>query len=104
MEYVHHPLLGARVLVVDDDEDFVSFLSGQFSAIGCECVDTAGSGLEALERIADQGAYDLVVTDVRMPAPSGVQLVAMARTAEYAVPFLVVTAFPEPDVFRTVGR
>jgi CheY-like chemotaxis protein len=93
-------LCGAHVLVVDDDADFVSYVRSVFAHAGCACVDVAYGGLPALEHIADDGPYDLVVTDVRMPGPSGTQLAAMARTAGYEVPFLVVTAFPDGAVYR----
>ncbi len=68
-----------------------------FSTIGC-CVEEAASGLGALEALAESRPFHLVITDVYMPAPSGLQLVAMARTTGYEGPFLLVTAFPDPGM------
>jgi CheY-like chemotaxis protein len=96
-------LSNARVLLVDDDPDFVAYLVEQFRRNGCTSIETAGSGTEALEKISSS-PFDLVVSDVRMPTPSGVQLAAMARTAGYQVPFLVVTAFPDAEVHRVCSQ
>lgn len=92
-------LAGARLLLVDDDADFVVYLASLFRLAGAGKIESVYSGLEALESLADdRREYDLIVTDVRMPPPSGIQLVCMARTADYEVPFLIVTAFPDEKV------
>ena len=85
---------GTRILIVDDDEDIRWGLASLFEMHGAE-VRTAAGGMEALRLLAERGPFHLVITDVRMPAPSGVQLVAMARTAGCHVPFFVITAYPE---------
>jgi DNA-binding NtrC family response regulator len=92
-----------HLLVVDDDEDMVEWLAELFASQGA-IVQTAQNGTDALDKIAHEGTYNLVVTDVRMPAPSGLQLAAMARCAGYQVPFLIITAFPDSEVGRTVDK
>lgn len=92
-----------HLLVVDDDADMVEWLVDLFASQGA-VVQTAENGTDALDKIAHDGRYSLVVTDVRMPAPGGLQLAAMARYAGYEVPFLIITAFPDGEVHRTVGR
>jgi CheY-like chemotaxis protein len=99
-----HVLAAARLLIVDDDPEFVSYVRSVLGLVGVSDAATANSGLDALEQIAANPPYDLVITDVRMPPPSGLQLVAMARTAGYDVPFLVVTAFPDDQVTTTVDK
>lgn len=97
-------LKGAKLLLVDDDEDFISYMASLFRHAGVDSIETVNSGLEALESLANAGGYDLIVTDVRMPAPSGIQLVSMARTADYEVPFLIVTAFPDDKVISQAAE
>lgn len=58
-----------RILVVDDEEDIASALADILTLDG-HSVDTADSGLAALERIA-QSDYDLILTDLRMPKMDG---------------------------------
>jgi two-component system, NtrC family, response regulator AtoC len=90
-------LQGLRLLVVDDDEGARGWLAEILAHVGCQ-VKEASTGLGALDELAENGPFHLVVTDVYMPPPSGLQLVAMARTTGYDGPFLLVTAFPDQDM------
>lgn len=93
-----------QLLVVDDDPDMVEWLADLFGRKGAE-VKTALDGTEALRKISEEeDRFILVVTDVRMPAPSGIQLVAMTRYAGYNVPFVVITAFPDQQVDEMVHK
>ena len=96
-------LAGKRLLIVDDDEGTRAWLAEVFERCGGESIEAA-SGVEAISALADRGPFDIVVTDVCMPAPSGLQLVAMARTAGYYGPFLLVTAFPDQDIAELVEQ
>ncbi|MEY5032270.1 MAG: Alkaline phosphatase synthesis transcriptional regulatory protein PhoP, partial [Planctomycetota bacterium] len=62
----------ARILVVDDEAHIVQVVALKFRNAGLE-VDTAGDGDEALAML-EGGRYDLVVTDLQMPAMSGIEL------------------------------
>jgi DNA-binding response OmpR family regulator len=90
-------LQGRRLLVVDDDEGARGWLAEILSHVGCQ-VKEAATGVGALGELAENGPFHLVVTDVYMPPPSGLQLVAMARTTGYDGPFLLVTAFPDQEM------
>ena len=60
-----------HILVVDDEETILEFLSEALRMRGHE-VDCAANGLHALERIREQ-PYDAVITDLKMPGMSGRQ-------------------------------
>jgi len=61
-----------RVLVVDDEEFVRQFLQEALRmCFGCS-VDTANDGADAIKRL--DRAYDLVLTDIRMPNLNGIQL------------------------------
>lgn len=98
---------GCALLVVDDDLDFLDYVRGLLESFGAR-VGTARDGVEALEAIAaaiDAGnRFDAVLTDLRMPMPDGIQLAASIRTAGYAVPILIVTAFAGPSVDRAAAK
>jgi len=59
------------VLLVDDEEDFVTVLAERLQARGLD-VDTAANGQLALD-MAAQRAYDAILLDMAMPGLDGVQ-------------------------------
>lgn len=92
----------ARVLVVEDDPMIRSMIAELLTSEGMS-VTEASDGEEALARLAD-GGFDLVITDVVMPAQYGVHVVASARTAGEQVPTLVITAHREEWINDSVER
>lgn len=81
------------VLVIDDDAAqrslLQSFLGGRGFAISC-----ASSAEEALERIA-ASAPALILSDVRMPGCSGLELLQRVRLSHPAIPVLLITAYAD---------
>jgi len=82
-----------HVLIVDDDPGqrslFESFLNGE----GYRTV-TAASGGEALE-LADRMNPPLILSDVRMPGMSGLELQQELRRRGVTVPILLLTAYAD---------
>ena len=93
---------GWKILIADDDEEMRAWIRLALRQIN-PVVTEVGTGQDLLDQLAN-GGFDAVVTDVRMPGPDGLRVVAMVRTAGLATPILVITAFPEPSVQRTVAR
>ncbi len=79
------------VLVVDDDELMRSFLCTVLREEGHR-VTEAGSGTEALAALSG-AAFDLVVTDLRMPDRSGLELMREGKTMRPDARWVIVTAF-----------
>jgi CheY-like chemotaxis protein len=88
---------GPRIFIADDDRATREWLRLLLRPMHAT-IREASAGVELLELLASGEPYDLVITDVRMPGPSGLQVVAMARAAGVTAPFLVITAFPDDDV------
>ena len=63
----------------------------------------AGNGTELLEQLANEGPFDLIVTDVSMPWMSGLQVANSARTAEVETPVIVITATTDPTLDQQVA-
>jgi class 3 adenylate cyclase/CheY-like chemotaxis protein len=93
---------GARILVVDDQEDNVQLLADLLSCHGYQ-VETALGGQEALDAV-DRSPPDLILLDVAMPGLSGLQVLRRLRAdARFALlPIVLVTAL-DPDVERVNG-
>jgi CheY-like chemotaxis protein/anti-sigma regulatory factor (Ser/Thr protein kinase) len=73
------PIAG-QVLVADDEERLAELIADRLSEDGLE-VDVASSGAAALALIRDR-AYDVLITDLRMPDMDGAQLLdAIGRVA-----------------------
>lgn len=73
MSLLPHPNAStARILVVDDDEDLGDVMAMILRGAGYN-VEAVGNGVEALGRLEQQG-YDLVVSDLQMPALDGPSL------------------------------
>ncbi|MBF0530201.1 MAG: sigma-54-dependent Fis family transcriptional regulator [Deltaproteobacteria bacterium] len=83
----------ARVLVVDDEIRYRELYSHVLSSAGFEIL-TAATAEAALQLIAGDKP-DLVVSDVRLPGASGIELLRVAREAQAALPFLLVTAYAD---------
>jgi len=76
------------ILVVDDEAPMRKLLSGNLKASGYE-VRTAADGTEALKLI-EEHPFDLLLLDVNMPGPNGLQVIeAIRRAAE--LPILMIS-------------
>ncbi|HEX8107704.1 MAG TPA: response regulator [Kofleriaceae bacterium] len=95
----------SRALVADDDLEILDMVSRALSQLGLEVI-TASSGSDLLDKVAEQGPFDLVVTDVAMPWMSGLQVMHSARTAGMRCPVIVITALRDSrtgDQVETLG-
>lgn len=84
-----------RLLVVDDQASMREFLEIMLSQNGYE-VRTAGSGEEAVKMYRDEQP-DLVLTDVKMPGMSGLELIREIHALDPAAPVIAITAFACAD-------
>jgi DNA-binding response OmpR family regulator len=86
-----------RVLVVDDDHDYVDILRVQLERRGFT-VMTAGGGAEALERLQQQKP-DVVLLDVMMPDVSGFDVLQRIREtpATASLPVILISAKGDED-------
>ena len=83
--------MSARALVVDDDSTVRYTLRGMLELAGVT-VEEAADGVSALETL-ETSAFDLVITDVRMPRMDGFELLAKIRERGPSAPrVIVVTA------------
>lgn len=91
------------ILVADDDPAMRGMLSMSLRRQGFE-VDECSDGKELVERLeAARGgsrAPDLVVSDLRMPGLSGLDVLHWLKTWLPDVPLILITAFGDPHTHR----
>jgi len=82
-------LTGRRVLVVDDNATNLRILTRQLQGLGLAVTATASS-VEARDLATSPGAFEIVLTDLRMPAPDGLELAAAIHATGAGAPPVVV--------------
>jgi CheY-like chemotaxis protein len=85
----------SRVLIVDDEDSMRMLVSRAVAMDGHEIV-TAADGAEALEILGtEQGAFDLLLTDIQMPVMDGIALALAAARDFPALTILLMTGFAD---------
>ena len=81
-----------RLLVVDDDNTFLSSTADLLRRDGYTC-DTAPDGPTARDSLA-RVSYDLLVADIQMPGNERLELVHRVQEVSSDLPVIIVTAYP----------
>jgi two-component system response regulator FixJ len=85
------------IAVVDDDEAMREALFDLLQVVGLSCrvFDRAEAFLAAYT----PGAFDCLITDVRMPGISGLELLQRLKTLGSTMPVIVVTSLTDPMIW-----
>lgn len=98
-----------RVLLAEDDNELRRLVARALERRGHQVV-CAADGTELLEALGRSvlGAgtidYDVIVSDVRMPGWSGLDMLAGLRAARVTRPVVLVTAFGTPELHQKAQR
>jgi DNA-binding NtrC family response regulator len=93
---------GPCVLVADDDPDMLREVTRALRGSGCVVVGVASADLllDYLGRCVNFGGRflvpDVIVSDIRMPGYSGLELLQALHEAHYDTPVILMTAFGDP--------
>lgn len=85
-----------KILVVEDDEEMRALLEDFFREEGFE-TDSVSSGSEAFRKLVHE-SFTLVLTDIRMPGLTGLDILPGIRKLQPEVPIIVITAFGSEDI------
>jgi len=90
-------LSDGTVLVVDDDESTRSMIIEALREANISCILDARNGIEALE-IFKSRPCDLIISDIKMPGMSGIDLLSQVMKINPAIHMILITGFPTLDL------
>jgi len=95
-----------RVLLAEDDGEMRALVARALRLDGYEVIEVNDGG-RTLVRLASfyapahqREAFDLLISDIRMPVCSGLQILESLRLAHWKMPAILMTAFPDDRVER----
>jgi DNA-binding NtrC family response regulator len=91
-----------KVLIVDDEERFRKTMRKLLTVEGIEA-ETAGSAKEGLEKLKE-GAYDVIILDVRMPEMTGVEALAEIRKIDPEAEVIIMTGYASVDTAKEIMK
>lgn len=91
-----------RVIVADDEQKVCQLICHliDWDGLGMELVGTASNGVEAL-RLIEEKRPDLILSDIRMPGCSGLELMKKARESNPDLEFIIISGYSSFEYAQT---
>lgn len=104
------PWPAARVLVAEDDDELRGLITRTLRKSGFDVIETS-DGAALLDRAGEtlltdhtSSSIDLIVSDIRMPGWSGLDVLAGLNHAGVRIPMVLITAFGGDDTHQQATR
>lgn len=87
-----------RILLAEDNLEMLRLLSGALARDGYDVIE-ARTGAELLDHLIDhlldggRAPVDLIISDLRMPGFTGLEILGGLRDDDPRTPFILITAF-----------
>jgi len=88
-----------KILVIEDDAEMRSLLKDFIEEEEGYEADSVGDGSEAFRKLAKEH-FDLILTDIRMPGLSGMDILPGLKKLQPRSLIIVITAFGSEEVYR----
>lgn len=99
-----------RIVLAEDDAEMRALLVTALLQDEYEVIEVR-DGAELLRYLASEclrtltgPPIDLVISDLRMPGRSGLEVLARLRYSDWATPFILTTAFGDPETHAEARR
>ncbi|HDS02322.1 MAG TPA: response regulator [Firmicutes bacterium] len=92
-----------KVLVVDDELPLLEVMQDILKELGYDCIG-ANDGLEALEIVRETPDIDIVISDIKMPRLSGLNLVKTLSEERPDIIPIIMTGYIDSDILVSVLR
>ena len=84
----------AKILIAEDEDTLRRFVSRALVMDGHEVVE-AVDGADGLDQLREDGSYDLLLSDIRMPVMDGIELAHRAADEFPDLKILLMTGYAE---------
>lgn len=94
-----------RLIIVDDEQIIRETLSEiiDYESLGYSLIATARNGMEAYDIICDEYP-DVIITDIRMPILSGLELIERAMKSDSNITFILLSGYSEFEYAKQAMR
>jgi two-component system response regulator AtoC len=82
-----------KILIVDDEADLREILVEHFKFSGFEVAEA--SEIKTAFSLFQEDKFDVVLTDMRMPGGTGIELIEKIRLINKKIPLLIITGFAD---------
>ena len=98
----------ARVVIADDDDDVRQLLKLYLGDAGYDVVEVANGALlhdiVAASYVSPGEPPDLIITDIRMPGYTGLEVLADLRRVDWALPVVLISGYDNPGSYDEAAR
>lgn len=95
--------LNPRILLAEDDAELRELLALVLEGAGYQVVQCA-NGLQLLKQLERSENFSLVISDLRMPRLSGLDVLDRLRNRGQTPPFICMTAFGDEQTHKRASR
>ena len=109
---VSAPPVAPVIVVAEDDDELRHLLAHRLRRAGAAVIE-ARTGLELVELlsppmtggpVAETPRAELVISDLRMPGLTGLEVVALVRSVDWALPVILMTGFGDAEAHAEARR
>ena len=104
------PSVPPRIIVAEDDPDVRTMMAFALRRLGYQIIE-ARSGAELLDLLGEallsgerSARPEVIISDIRMPGLTGLEILAGIRQADWPTVFVLVTAFADHETYLEAAR
>lgn len=86
-------LKGKTLLVVDDESDLRDIVASELEFMGAEVHQA--ENIVAAQKLINQHNIDLIISDIRMPGGTGIDLLNIVKAKNESAPMILITGFAD---------